>query len=81
MATSAFMDGGAIELRLDAPGGQLVGQAKIETTLTPGEETYAIDLSGFEGIHDLHVFFKGAAESSLPVAALTQLRFVRKGGS
>jgi arabinoxylan arabinofuranohydrolase len=53
-------EGGAIELRLDDPAGQLIGTLKVKTTSALDKwETQSCPVSGAEGVHDLVLRFTG----------------------
>lgn len=57
MASSMFMDGGKIELRIDAPDGKLLGTQIVETTLDVELEPKFLDIEPVEGMHKLYVVF------------------------
>lgn len=68
-----------IELRLDAPDGQLIGSHR--TQVTGGKSslmTQFAELSPVKGMHDLYVVFKGGSEiGSLDSITLSSDRLVR----
>jgi arabinoxylan arabinofuranohydrolase len=60
-SVASAVDGGAIELRLDQPDGELVGTLKVKSSGALDKwETQSCSVSGAKGVHDLVFKFTGA---------------------
>jgi arabinoxylan arabinofuranohydrolase len=63
---SSASEGGIIELRLDKPNGQLIGE--LDVSSTNGWNNWnelTTDVTGAEGVHDLYFVFKGRPNQEL----------------
>lgn len=82
-AMSAFMDGGFVEFRLDAPDGEKIGEVEIETSLTPSgmQETHNVDITPVQGKHDIYLYFRPYKEDSRGVSAIMWVQFHNKKGA
>ena len=57
------MQGGSIELRIDALGGSVIGT--LEVSPTDGSEQWKVQttqVNAVKGVHDLYLLFKGGDE-------------------
>jgi hypothetical protein len=64
-SVASVTDGGAIELRLDGPSGELIGTLKVNPTGASDKwKTQTCRASGAKGVHDLYLKFTG---NSLPL--------------
>ncbi|MEL6926121.1 MAG: carbohydrate-binding protein, partial [Bacteroidota bacterium] len=72
----SFFGGGSVEIRADAPDGQLLGSAEVKQGLaTFGFNTFQCPIDApIDGMHKLYVNFK-AADAQKPVGALIALVF------
>lgn len=79
--TRAGQPGGTIEIRLDSPTGQLLGEAAV-SALPPGErrrgrETPAtpVEIAPVDGVHDVYFVFKN--DDARPIDPLMSLQTIR----
>ena len=82
-ANSAYMGGGIIEFRVDAPDGKVIASAPIDAKLTAKMyERRVINLEATEGVHDVYVCFRLAEgdDSNKPIAAMIGMEFLVDGG-
>lgn len=65
-ASLAGLEGGAIELRVDAPEGKLIGELKVPASNGPEEWTeLKTEVTGAEGVHNLYLVFTGKPDAKL----------------
>lgn len=75
---SMYMQGGNLEVRIDSPEGELIGNLKVETTLAPNQEVKRISLKPTAGKHDIYFVFKAAdSGDAKDVMAVVYFRFLR----
>ncbi|MDD3166516.1 MAG: glycoside hydrolase family 43 protein [Bacteroidales bacterium] len=60
VSASASTQGGSIEIRLDAPDGQLLGTCTIGQT--DGWKTFSSKIQKVKGVHDVYLVFKGGSD-------------------
>lgn len=60
-SVSAGLYGGTMELRLDAPDGQMIGQIEVPYTAFKYRELQC-ELKSAKGVHDLYMVFRGSAK-------------------
>ncbi|MDD2256847.1 MAG: carbohydrate-binding protein, partial [Bacteroidales bacterium] len=60
VSASATTQGGSIEIRLDAPDGQLLGTCAIGQT--DGWKTFSSKIQKVKGVHDVYLVFKGGSD-------------------
>lgn len=76
-AWSFFAAGGAVDVRLDAPDGPVVGSADIPSTLLPEVAADEVEIGTVEGRHDLYLSFRGDGEKGEPLFMLVTIEFKR----
>ncbi len=77
VVNSAFLAGGTIEYRIDAPDGPLIGSADASGGLTDFDpKNLVTEIKPTEGKHDLYTVFRsGLGTAEKPVVAVTTYRF------
>jgi arabinoxylan arabinofuranohydrolase len=64
--TAAVEEGGIIELRLDSPEGEKIGQLAVSSSENgAGWQELSTEVTGAAGVHHLYLVFKGKEEASL----------------
>ncbi|WP_245697397.1 glycoside hydrolase family 43 protein [Paenibacillus oryzae] len=64
--TAAVEEGGIIELRLDSPEGEKIGQLAVSSSENgAGWQELSTEVKGAAGVHHLYLVFKGKEEASL----------------
>ena len=75
MQAATYFGGGAIELRIDAPDGPVIGAVDVVQGLTDmGADVLNVAIEKTEGTHDLYVFFDSKGNEK-PVCTLLTLEF------
>lgn len=75
--------GGSVEIRLDSPTGQLIGETAIRPPPPPAPgaprrretPTFAVELAPADGVHDLYIVFKN--DDARPIDPLMSLETIR----
>lgn len=76
-AMSAYMDGGEIEIRLDAFDGESIGSIPAETTIAPSQNPVQASITPSVGKHDVYFVYKSAAKGSQKmVCAVIYFKFL-----
>lgn len=75
---AAYMSGGQIDIRLDAPDGPLIGSAEVVQGLTDfGAATLDVPIKPTSGKHDLYILFDTKGNEK-PVCTLVNIEFKGK---